>query len=109
LDYHRYAKFVKGVEKMYFDSFYGSNGGYPPVFGPPASYPLSNFNYWCSNSFNWNNAWYSPRQVISRSNDTEFSARKIIYDKYTGEYKVKERNGRVVIVGKFKIKKRTCR
>lgn len=89
---------------MYFDSFYGSNGGYPPVFGPPASYPLSNFNYWCSNSFNWNNAWYTPRQVISRSYDTEFSARKLVYDKYSGEYRVKERNGRIVIVGKFKIK-----
>lgn len=89
---------------MYFDAFYGNMGGYPPVYGPPGVYPVSNFNYWLNSSFNWNNAWYTPRQVISRSNEPEFSARKIIYDKYTGEVKVKERNGRVVIVGKFKVK-----
>ncbi|MBO4414753.1 MAG: hypothetical protein J5824_02085 [Lachnospiraceae bacterium] len=90
---------------MYFDAFYGNMGGYPPVYGSPGGYPVSNFNYWCSSSFNWNNANYSPRQVISRSNEPEFFARKFIYDKYSGEVKVKERDGRIVIVGKFKIKK----
>lgn len=88
---------------MYFGPFNGNMGGYSPVFGPPASYPISNYSYWCNSSFSWHNAWYSPRQVISRINEPEFSARKLIYDKYTGEVKVKERNGRVVIVGKFKI------
>ncbi|SFW45076.1 hypothetical protein SAMN02910280_2624 [Ruminococcus flavefaciens] len=88
---------------MYFGPFNGNMGGYSPVFGPPASYPISNYSYWCNSSFSWHNAWYSPRQVISRINEPEFSARKLIYDKYTGEFKVKERDGRVVIVGKFKI------
>ena len=40
-----------------------------------------------------------------RSAHPEFSARKINFDKYTEEYKVKERNGRTIVVGRFKVKK----
>jgi len=76
-------------------------GGYPPAFGYPCGYPLGFSHSWFSNSFYWHNTSYTPRQVISR--EPEFSARRLILDQFTGEYKVKERDGRIVVVGKFKI------
>ncbi|MBR4628571.1 MAG: hypothetical protein IKO47_12930 [Ruminococcus sp.] len=90
---------------------FNNSGSHLPVFGPQSTYPrgCGDANNWsgnyCNSTFSWNNAWYTTRQVLSRHSDPEFSARKIIHDDYNGEYKVRERNGRVVVVGKFQIKK----
>lgn len=46
-------------------------------------------------------AWLDPKMYMVRNEKKDFSPRKIFQDKYTRERKVKERNGREIIIGDF--------
>ena len=46
-------------------------------------------------------AWLDPKMYLVRNEKKDFSPRKIYQDKYTREWRAKERNGREIIVGVF--------
>lgn len=48
-------------------------------------------------------AWLDPKMYLVRNEKKDFSPREIFQDKYTRERKVKERNGREIIIGNFEL------